>query len=145
MKTLFLALILTLCAYADNINQTLGYAPDYATAAASAKAADKPLMVMVVATECDWCRKMEIETLSDPQVSAAVNTKLTVTVINKDTDKSEFLDAHPAPQTPMLYFVDAVNDELIFENLGYIKKETFLEMLDDIVTDYHEDEDEDDE
>ncbi len=144
MKTFLTLLIMALSLHATNINTALGYAPDYAAAAASAKAANKPLMVMVVSTDCDWCRKMESETLADPQVNAAVNEKLVATVLNKDTDTSGFTANHPTPQSPTIYFLDALNDELIFENLGYIKKETLLEMVDDIVSDYHEEEDEDD-
>ena len=73
MKKLLTILLLTLTLFGANVDdfaKEMGFQRDYKTALAKAKELNKPLMMVLGADYCPWCRKFERKTLNSKLLPA---------------------------------------------------------------------------
>ena len=93
----------------------------YAIAIERAKKENKPLFVMMTATWCPWCKKLEKETLSNSTVRESLKPFIAVKVYeNKEINKKLGCQGYPT-----LAFIDS--DENVFHNIvGYRDVNSFI-------------------
>ena len=130
---LLLGLTLTLsAAKIDDFAQEMGYSRDYAKAFQQAKTENKPLMLVIVADYCPWCRKMERSTLESKEVRERVGKELVTVIMDQKYDLGRFPEAYQTPRKPTIFFINPKTDQHFLESIGYVKKKEFLVTLDDV-------------
>jgi len=100
--------------------------PTYEKALEESKTQQKPLLVDFTAEWCGWCKKMDAEVYSTPEVSGLLKDFICVKV---DIEKS--------PETALAYQVQSIprtiilnsNKEIITDQLGFSAASDFLELL----------------
>lgn len=92
----------------------LAWEKDYPTALKKARAEKKPMLVMMTATWCVMCKKLEKETLSDPWVRHF----LSGFVLVKAYEDEEVEKTYGAEGYPTLVFTDS-NGKAAYKTVGY--------------------------
>ena len=132
MKIIVLLFALTFGLFAAHIDEfatTMGYQRDYNQALALAKSENKPLMMVVVSDYCPWCRKFERKTLQRETIAMNVEKNFVGLIVDKNLDKGNYPDKYFAKRVPTVYFIDPKNEDTIFESLGYMKKDEYMQIL----------------
>jgi len=131
MKHLLTALLLTLTLFGANVDEfaaEMGFERDYKTALAKAKVENKPLMMVLGADYCPWCRKFERKTLSSKLIKPELE-KLITLVVDKKFDVKSFPKEFQTQLTPRVFFIDPKDGKSFYETVGYVKKKVYLSDL----------------
>ncbi len=142
MKTLLLFITLTLSLVASHIDdfaQEHDYYRDYNTSLAVAQKENKLIMLVMVADYCPWCRKMERKTLSADAVAENIEEHFIPMIVDRNKDKAHYPEIYDVPRIPTIFFINPKSEEHIFESIAYVKKDEFLQTLNDVLKMYKED------
>ncbi|QFR50378.1 thioredoxin family protein [Sulfurimonas lithotrophica] len=135
MKNILISVLLSLSLFGANIDEyakSEGFERDYKTALTKAKNANKPLMMVLGADYCPWCRKFERKTLSSKDVKSFLNKELITLVVDKKFDIESFPAKFQTNVTPRVFFINPKTEEDFFQTAGYIKKKDYLKKLDEM-------------
>ena len=125
---------LTYAAEIDEFASQVHYLRDYKAAVKAAKEQNKMVMLVVVGDYCPWCKKFERKTLKSSEVMAKVDEAFVGLVIDKYKDKGAYPEAFFAPLIPAVFFVDPESGKSLLETVAYMKKDEFLENMDDAMS-----------
>lgn len=100
----------------------ISWEKNYAAALERAKTEKKPIMVMMTATWCGWCKKLEAETLDDPWVRYALSDYV---VVQAFEDK-EVEGKYGQEGYPTLVFTDS-SGKMVRKLVGFRPVTSFLE------------------
>ena len=132
MKKLFIALLMNLTLFGANIDKfanEMGFERDYNAALLKSKKENKILVMVLGADYCPWCRKFESKTLSDETVKLYLNENMVTLIVDKKYDKDSFPTKYATDFTPMVFFIDPKNEDIIDKTIGYVKKKDFFKTL----------------
>jgi thioredoxin-related protein len=132
MKNIFIIALLSTFLFGANVDdyaKSEGFERDYKTALTKAKKADKPLMMVLGADYCPWCRKFERKTLSSKDVKDFLNSELVTLVVDKKYDKESFPKEFQTNMTPRVFFINPHTQKDFFQTAGYVKKADYLKKL----------------
>lgn len=114
-----------LAALAQDAAFVLDFHEEYETALAQAKKENKLLMLVIVQDPCPYCDRLVHDTLSDPKVKKALEAFISV-VVDKH---SQLPSAFTTDIAPMTFFIDPKNEEGLWESIGYVSAEQFLDDI----------------
>jgi thiol-disulfide isomerase/thioredoxin len=100
----------------------LPWEKDFETAKEKAIEQNKPLFVMMTATWCGPCKKLESETLTNRKIQDALNDFIWVQAFEDKNVESKY----QCNGYPTLVFVDATKDSVFSRSVGYQPVNTFL-------------------
>lgn len=132
MKQLLITLLLALTlfgAHVDEYAKEMGFERDYKTAQAKAKKQNKPLMMVLGADYCPWCRKFERSTLASELILPSIKKDFVTLVVDKKFDIESFPKEYQTQITPKVFFIDPKSGKSFHETTGYIKKKEYLKDL----------------
>ena len=132
MQKLLLFILLSLTLFAANVvdfAQKMGFERDYKTALAKANAAGKPLMMVLGADYCPWCRKFEHKTLSAKLIKSELKKRVITLVVDKKFDIKTFPSEFQTQLTPRVFFIDPKTGKSFYQSVGYVKKKEYLVKL----------------
>jgi len=135
MKTLLTLLLLTptlFGAHVDEYAKEMGFERDYKTALAKAQKDNKPLMMILGADYCPWCRKFERKTLSSKKVLAFMREEVITLIVDKRYDIESFPKKFRTSFTPKVFFINPQTNKSFYQTVGYVKKKDFLEELENM-------------
>lgn len=113
----------------DDYAQKMGFYRDYASALSVAKKENKPLMLVIVADYCPWCRKMERRTLANKEIKVHLDKEVIVVMQDKKYDQGKFPQEFETPRNPTIFFIDPKSGEHFYETIGFVKSSVFAEDL----------------
>jgi thioredoxin-related protein len=123
--SILLFLVMDLCVGLNHrlaAKDDLPWEKDFETAKAKAVEQNKPLFVMMTATWCGPCKKLEAETLPNKRIQEALNDFIWVQAFeDKDVESKYQCNGYPT-----LVFVDANSDKVFSRSVGYQPVNTFL-------------------
>lgn len=134
MKIILFVLLLSFSLFGsmiDDFASAMNFSRDYQDAFAKAKKENKVLMLVLVTDDCPWCKKLERSTLSAQDVKKQLLNVVPV-IMNQKYDKDKFPQMYLTKQNPTIFFIDPKKNKKFHESVGYIKKNDFLQMLDDM-------------
>ncbi len=134
MKNILLVLLLTCSLFAAEIDEyakEMSFYRDYDLALVEAKKTDKPIMLVIVADYCPWCRKLERRTLASDEIKARLNEVVSV-VMDQKYDADRFPKMFLTPRKPTVFFINPHTGEHFYESIGYVKKDEFIDTLDEV-------------
>jgi thioredoxin-related protein len=134
MKNILLILLFTCSLFAAEIDtyaKEMNFYRDYDLALAEAKKANKPIMLVIVADYCPWCRKLERRTLASDEIKARRNEVVSV-IMDQKYDADRFPKMFLTPRKPTVFFIDPHTGEHFYESIGYVKKDEFADSLDEV-------------
>jgi len=126
--SLLLILMLSLSA-SPEAAKSLGYQTDYQTAIALAKKEQKPLMLVVVASYCPWCRKFERKTLASKKIAPVVTSNYVAVIVDRNIDAASFPKKFQTPRIPTVFFIDPRDGNEFWESIGYRTTSDFSDAL----------------
>ena len=132
MKKLLVMIFLTLSLFGakvDDYAKEMNFERDYKTAIVKAKAEDKPLMMVLGADYCPWCRKFERKVLSSKLVNSYINAEVITLVVDKKYDIKTFPKEFQTSMTPRVFFINPKNGKSFYQTAGYMKKKDYLKKL----------------
>lgn len=132
MKILLVMVFFTLSLFSANVDEyakEMGFERDYKTAIANAKAENKPLMMVLGADYCPWCRKFERKVLSSKLISSYIKTEVITLVVDKKYDIKTFPKEFQTNITPRVFFIDPKSGKSFYQTAGYVKKKDYLTKL----------------
>lgn len=132
MKKLLILLLLSFSLFGANVDEyakEMGFERDYKTALNKAKAENKPLMMVLGADYCPWCRKFERKVLSSKLINPYINAEVVTLVVDKKYDIKTFPKEFQTSLTPRVFFIDPKSGKSFYETAGYIKKKDYLKKL----------------
>lgn len=132
MKKILLILLFVCSLFAaeiDDYAKEMNFHRDYTQALNEAKEAGKPLMLLIGADNCPWCRKLERRTIASKEIKARLDEVVTV-VMDQNFDAKKFPAEFSSPRTPSIFFIDPKNGKHFRESVGYLKKNEFSALLD---------------
>ncbi len=132
MKKIFLLLVIMATLNAtqiDDFAKDNGYERSYEIAKAKAIKSNKPIMLLVVADYCPWCKKFERKVLEDEQIKADLAKEFVPIIIDKVKDSGTYPETFNAKLIPTLYFIDPKNDKKLYEIIAYHSKKEFKDEL----------------
>lgn len=141
MNKIVLLLLLSLSLVAaniDNLAKKMGFERDYNIALIKAKTLKKPLVMILGADYCPWCRKFEHKTLSSSLIKPRLQKEFVVLIVDKKYDIDTFPSKYRTKFTPRVFFINPQNEDIFFDTTGYVKKEEFAESLDNVSELYKE-------
>jgi thiol:disulfide interchange protein DsbD len=110
----------------SRIGGDVAWASSYEAGLALAQHANKPLLFSFHAPECGWCRKLDAETFTDPNV-VALTRQFVCVRLDSDVDDAE-VERFRVQEFPMTLFADAQGKELARVS-GYIPPDRFAGVL----------------
>jgi len=128
MKIFVILLSLVCALFAANAEDAafaLSFDEDYQTALSKAKKEKKLLMLVIVQDPCPYCDRMVENTLADSKVEKALKNFVSV-IVDKHTPLPAKFTSHISPMT---FFIDPAKEEGIWESIGYVSVESFLDDL----------------
>ena len=134
MKKILLTLLLTCSLFAAEIDEfakEMHFYRDYDLALLEAKKTDKPIMLIIVADYCPWCRKLERRTLASNEIKARLNEVVSV-IMDQKYDADRFPKMFLTPRKPTVFFINPKTGEHFYESIGYVKKDEFADALDEV-------------
>ncbi len=134
MKKILLILLLTCSIFGAEIDEyarEMNFFRDYDLALAEAKKSKKPLMLVIVADYCPWCRKLERRTLESAAIKARMNEVVPV-IMDQKYDADRFPKMFLTPRKPTVFFINPHTGEHFYESIGYVKKDEFSDTLDEV-------------
>ena len=132
MKVLLVMILLGFSLFGANVDEYAkerGFERDYKTALAKAKAQKKPLMMVLGADYCPWCRKFERKTLNSELVSSYISKEVITLVVDKKFDITTFPKEFQTNITPRVFFINPKSGKSFFQTAGYVKKKDYLKKL----------------
>lgn len=138
MKKILLILLLSCSIFAAEIDEyatEMNFFRNYDLALAEAKKADKPLMLIIVADYCPWCRKLERQTLASSKVKPRLAEVVPV-IMDQKYDADKFPSMFLTPRKPTVFFINPKTGEHFYESIGFVKKGEFLDTLDEVKKEY---------
>ena len=132
MKKLVLMIFLTFSLFGANVDRyakSEGFERDYKTALNKAKENNKPLMMVLGADYCPWCRKFERKTLGSKEIKSYLNKEVITLVVDKKFDIESFPKKFQTSMTPRVFFIDPKTQNDFFQTAGYVNKKDFLKKL----------------
>ncbi|MFA6144361.1 MAG: thioredoxin family protein [Sulfuricurvum sp.] len=139
MKILIMLLTLFSFIYAAQIDEfaaEVNYLRNYEMAMKTAKEQNKPVMLVVVADYCPWCKKFERKTLKDSAVMAKVNENFVSIVIDKYKDKGKYPEEFLTPIIPVVFFIEPKKQKLLAKTVAYMKPDEFIKNMNDALSLY---------
>jgi len=139
MKHLLTVLLLVLTLFGANVDEfavEMGFERDYKTALAKAKAENKPLMMVLGADYCPWCRKFERKTLSSKLIKPELDRSVITLIVDKKFDVKSFPKEFQTQLTPRVFFIDPKDGKSFYETVGYVKRKVYLRDLEKMLTLY---------
>ena len=139
MKILITLLTLFSLVYAAHIDEfasEVKYLRDYDIAIKTAQAQNKMVMLVLVGDYCPWCKKFERKTLMSSEVMAKTNENFIAVVIDKYKDKDKYPEEFFAPLIPAVFFVEPKAQKSLHETVAYMKKDEFMENMDEALSTY---------
>lgn len=133
MKVLFVLMSFFSFVFSTELSEFISdnaYENNYVIALEKAKNEKKNLMFVVVDKNCPWCVKLEENTLSNKAVDAQIK-KENVALIMQRTQK-EFPNDYDSKFTPYVYFINPLNEEVLYESIGYKAPQAFLEEVKEV-------------
>jgi len=124
--------ILSLNLFGANVDEyakEMGFERDYKTALSKAKAQNKPLMMVLGADYCPWCRKFERKTLNSKLVNDYINKEVVTLVVDKKYDIKTFPKEFQTQITPRVFFINPNDGKSFFQTAGYVKKKEYMQKL----------------
>lgn len=134
MRKILLTLLLTCSLFAAEIDEfakEMNFYRDYDLALQEAKETDRPLMLIIVADYCPWCRKLERRTLASKEIKARLNEVVSV-IMDQKYDANRFPKMFLTPRKPTVFFINSNTGEHFYESIGYVKKDEFADTLDEV-------------
>jgi thioredoxin-related protein len=134
MKNILLILLFTCSIFAaeiDEYSKEMSFYRDYDLALIEAKKANKPIMLVIVADYCPWCRKLERRTLASDEIKARLNEVVSV-IMDQKYDADRFPKMFLTPRKPTIFFINPKTGEHFYESIGYVKKDEFADTLDEV-------------
>ncbi len=132
MKKLIILLFLSLALFGANVDdfaKEMGFFRDYKSALAQAKKEDKPLMMVLGADYCPWCRKFERNTLSSKLIKPYLDKEVITLIVDKKYDIESFPPEYQTQITPRVFFIDPKKQKSFYQTAGYVKKKEYLQDL----------------
>ena len=132
MKIVLALLIFGLTLFAAHVDEyakEMGFERDYKTALAKAKKANKPLMMVLGADYCPWCRKFERKTLSSSLIKPYLKKEVVTLIVDKKYDIESFPKEFRTSFTPKVFFINPSTQKSFYETTAYMKKKDFYEEL----------------
>jgi thioredoxin-related protein len=132
MRGLLLIFLFTFTLFAANVDEfakEMGFERDYKSALAKAKKQDKPLMMVLGADYCPWCRKFERKTLSSKLVNDYINKEVITLIVDKKYDIKTFPKEFQTQITPRVFFINPFTGKDFFQTAGYVKKKEYMQKL----------------
>ena len=142
MKYILLILSFYITLFSANIDKfakEIGYERDYKTALLKATKANKPIMMVLGADYCPWCRKFERKTLSFKEVKNFTDKEVIALVVDKKFDIDSFPKKFQTNITPRVFFINPNTRESFYQTAGYIKKREYLNKLKEMKKLYYKD------
>jgi len=139
MKILIMLLTLFSFIYAAQIDEfaaEVNYLRNYEMAMKTAKEQNKPVMLVVVADYCPWCKKFERKTLKDSAVMAKVNENFVSIVIDKYKDKGKYPEEFLTPIIPVVFFIEPKKQKVLTKTVAYMKPDEFIKNMNDALSLY---------
>lgn len=102
--------------------------PSLEAARQDAKRLNRPLLLIFSSPGCGWCKKMDVETFTDPTTLFATKSYLVVRV-DSSTDENVFR-LYGVSETPTCLFLDPQGKETRRMS-GFLSSSTFLSLLKD--------------
>ena len=139
MKKIFVILLISISmfgAHIDDYAKEQGFERDFKTAIKKAKDSNKPLMMVLGADYCPWCRKFERKTLNSKDVKNFLDKELITLVVDKKFDIDTFPKEFQTSMTPRVFFINPHTGKEFFQTAGYVKKKEYLKKLQEIKTLY---------
>jgi len=134
MKKILLILLLTGSLFAaeiDDYAKEMSFYRDYDLALVEAKQSNKPIMLVIVADYCPWCRKLERRTLASSEIKARLYEVVSV-IMDQKYDADRFPKMFLTPRKPTVFFINPNTGEHFYESIGYVKKDEFADSLDEV-------------
>lgn len=138
MKFLILFVWLTYSVFSAEIDayaKEMKFSRDYKSALQQAKKVNKPLMLVIVADYCPWCRKLERQTLASVQIKSRLKEVVPL-IMDQTYDAQRFPKMYLTPRKPTIFFINPHTEEHFLESPGYVKKEEFSAVLDQMQKEY---------
>lgn len=132
MKKLLVLTLMCISLFGSNVDKyakSEGFERDYKTALEKAKKGNKPLMMVLGADYCPWCRKFERKTLSSEEIRSYIDKEVITLVVDKKFDVETFPKEFRTSMTPRVFFIDPKTGKDFYQTAGYIKKKDYLEKL----------------
>ena len=132
MKIIFTLLFMFFSLFAANIDafaKKMSFQRDYKTALDMSKQMHKPLVMILSADYCPWCRKFENKTLESSVVSEELKQYFIVVVVDRKYDIKTFPAKYRTQFTPKVFFINPKDESVFLDTTGYIKKKKFLQSL----------------
>ena len=107
--------------------ERMGYETDYQAARTKAKKEGKNILLVLTTNYCPWCRKFEQNVLEKRSVNREIHKKYVPVILNRDEKK--FPEKFASTFTPVTYFIDANNEEILYKVAGYNNKDEFLQLI----------------
>ncbi|MEJ2373572.1 MAG: thioredoxin family protein [Sulfurimonas sp.] len=105
----------------------LGYETNYDQAVKKAQKLKKPILLVLVANYCPWCRKFEENVLRKKEVNSIIQNNYIPVIINKE--KGGFPKEFDIAFTPITHFIDYKTLKSVKMVAGYNNKDEFLYTL----------------
>ncbi len=105
----------------------LGYETNYNAAVKKAQQIKKPILLVLVANYCPWCRKFEENVLRKKDVHEVIMKNYVPVIINKE--KGGFPKEFDISFTPITHFIDYKTLKSVKMVAGYNNKEEFIYTL----------------
>jgi len=102
-------------------------------AKAKAQKEDKIIYAVISSETCQWCRKLETETLEEKKVVEKVNSKFSAVALTRDKDK--YPPCLKAKMVPMSYFLTP-EGRVLYSVPGYWSEEDYLSIMGDVERKY---------
>lgn len=138
LLTLFLLVVTLFGANVDEFATEMGFERDYKRALAKAKKENRPLMMVLGADYCPWCRKFERKTLSSKLIKPELEKGVITLVVDKKFDMESFPKEFQTQITPRVFFIDPKNGKSFYQTAGYVKKKKYLTHLHEMQKIYKE-------
>ncbi|MFT7859648.1 MAG: thioredoxin family protein [Sulfurimonas sp.] len=106
---------------------TLGYETNYDAAVKKAQRVKKPILLVLVANFCPWCRKFEENVLRKKEVNTIIQNNYVPLIINKE--KGGFPKELDIAFTPITHFINYKTLKSEKMVAGYNNKDEFLYTL----------------
>lgn len=135
MRFLFLVVLIYISLNGANIDdfaKESGFQRDFIKAMEKAKQEDKPLMMVLSADYCPWCRKFEKQTLNSKLIKDVLDKDIVTLIVDKKYDKDSFPEKFNTRMTPRVFFINPHTQDSFSESAGYIKKSEFKKTIDNV-------------
>lgn len=111
----------------QSFTEAMGYETNYPKALSKARKEGKNLLLILTTEYCPWCRKFEKNVLQKEEVNKTIHKTYVPLLLNRD--KKEFPAKFTSTFTPVVYFIDAKNEEILHKVVGYNNREEFLHLI----------------